>query len=147
MEESDPLALTIGVLPVADEPEIAPLSNTRALEDELLPLASIVNFSPSQDRDGSEAHWLIIVDSSLPFGAKLILNSEEMIPVEGLYEVAIADIPGLALLPTPESNEAFTLTLRGKTIDTMEVIDCATGITRSRTDSVVSEDVFLPSKC
>ena len=146
VQEGNWVNLTFGVTPVADEPQMSPLTNTRSPEDERISLSNSVNFASSNDRDGSERHWLIIVESSLPVEGKLFLNDVEMTAVDGLFEIEMSDISNLFLQPTPESNEPFTLTLRGKTIDTKEVIDCSTGLLQIMSDTITTSDFFLPSK-
>ena len=146
VQEGNWVNLIFGVTPVADEPEVSPVINPRSPEDERIFLSNSVSFASSNDKDGSERHWLIIVESSLPVEGKLFLNNVELNAVDGLFEIEMDEIPDLSLQPPPESNEDFTLTLRGKTVDMAEVMDCNTGLLQNFTDSITTPDIYLPSK-
>ena len=122
-----------------------PLSNTRLLEDERLSLAPRINFAPSRDRDGSEEHFLIVVESSLPTGASIYVNDVLQTPMDGIFEIASSDIDLLTLQPPPHSNEDFTLILRGKTVDAKDVVSCS-GVLEKFSNTTVSGDIPLPSK-
>lgn len=109
-------------------------------------LAERINFANSKDQDGSEQHWLLINESSIPTGAILFLDDVPLIAEDGEFEIPMHAIPGLSIQPTPESNVDYTLQLRGKTIDTVQVINCTTGLLENYSDVMITPNLDLPSK-
>lgn len=122
--------LTVAVDPIADSTTLR-VTRTNGLEDELIPLSSHISLTDTADLDDSEALYVWI--TNLPTGAKLLLANGTEVPQEnGVYEIAYTDIGGLSLLPPPQSNVDFALTVKGVVKDTATITN-ASGVPETAT--------------
>ncbi|MDD1793095.1 retention module-containing protein [Enterovibrio sp. ZSDZ42] len=139
--ESVSQTVTIAVSPVADSTTLK-ITRVSGEEDELINLSSHISLTSTVDLDGSEALFVRI--SGLPIGAKLLLADDtEVDDQEGVYEIAYNDIGGLRLLPPPQSNVDFSLSVTGVVKDTA-IVTNAQGVTQTEIELFETGAKTLP---
>jgi large repetitive protein len=132
--------IVINVNPIADE-TVLKVTRIESNEDEVINLGNSITLSNTVDVDSSES--LFVRVSNLPVGAILFLNGipvSEITAGSGVYEVPYTQISQLTMLPTPESNLDFELTIEGVVKDTANLTDINGG-------GISVEDIFVtPAK-
>ncbi|WP_028025430.1 retention module-containing protein [Enterovibrio calviensis] len=139
--ESVSQTITVAVSPVADSTTLK-VTRISGEEDELINLSSYISLTSTVDLDGSEALFVRI--SGLPIGAKLLLADDTEVDDQGgVYEVAYNDIGGLRLLPPPQSNVDFSLSVTGVVKDTA-IVTNQEGVTQTETKIFETSAKTLP---
>ncbi|MGF1706856.1 retention module-containing protein [Enterovibrio baiacu] len=121
--DSDARTITVAVDPVADTTTLK-VNRATGLEDTAIDLAPLISLTDSADMDGSEALYVWISD--IPEGATLLLaDGSEVTDINGVYEIAYTEVPGLTFLPPPEANGNFSINVRGVVKDTVTITNAA----------------------
>ncbi|MFL7011757.1 retention module-containing protein [Enterovibrio norvegicus] len=121
--DSQARTVTVAVDPVADTTTLK-VSRANGLEDTAISLSPHISLTDSADVDGSEALYVWISD--IPEGATLLLaDGSEVTDINGVYEIAYTEVPGLTFLPPPEANGNFSINVRGVVKDTITITNAA----------------------
>ncbi|MCF7353502.1 hypothetical protein [Vibrio sp. CK2-1] len=126
--ESDHQTIVIDVTPDADEVSLSTNNNIKVDEDTAIHLSDVITKAhTSVDDDGSESYFVRI--SGLPEGATVWGVDDEGNPVElepnadGFYVISFDDIDDTVIMPPPQSNDDFTFTVDGMSVDNADLSD------------------------
>ncbi|WP_413479063.1 hypothetical protein [Vibrio hibernica] len=126
--DSEHQTIIIDVTPDADEVRLSTNHNIKVDEDTAIHLSDVITKAyASVDDDGSESYFVRI--SGLPEGATVWGADDEGNPVElepnvdGFYVISFDDIDDTVIMPPPQSNDDFTFTVDGMSVDNSELND------------------------
>ncbi|WP_272158856.1 retention module-containing protein [Vibrio algivorus] len=126
--DSSHQTIIIDVTPDADEVSMSTNNNIKVDEDTAIHLSDVITkVNTSVDDDGSESYFVRI--SGLPEGATVWGVDDEGNPVElepnadGFYVISFDDIDDTVIMPPPQSNEDFTFTVDGMSVDNADLSD------------------------
>ncbi|MGF1726902.1 retention module-containing protein [Photobacterium nomapromontoriensis] len=136
-------AILVNVLPVADEAQLK-VSRINSLEDQPIALAPLITLTELDDTaDDFGVETLFVRISALPTGAQLEQNGTVLVPnADGVVEILYSALDQVQLIPVPESNVDFQITVVGVVKDVVTITE-ADGTTKQVEDVSVTPAQFI----